>query len=370
MLALSWPSKTDSSKPDSDIGQHSKGEDTQSANKQGSPSRCHSNQTDCNTGNDTDDSDAKQATRLRQRRQTRAVRQWKQQRMKAAEKRERAAAAAAAARAKAATREKEVSFLASQFRVLATNINRFVKTALKAVKARPLYANAGRRAPQLHTTRNTNLNPVIASLRRTGLLLLKFLQRPGSVANLPAPASEAVTSNQTGSERSTTTAPVTPESSAVQLPMVRTGTVGVQALELRSCTVLETSDPHLHVRPASEAHSSPSVNPGGVLLLAQDNASDIAITPAPVAVTAIASSFEIAASISAPKSVPLPPVDDEGWSGVERTPNKTSADGRTVGGGQDTTGLSSFPIKGGRGGREFLPTRRKLLAPTLALPDY
>jgi hypothetical protein len=171
-------------------------------------------------------------------------------------------------------------------------------------------------------------------------------------------------------EESTTTASVTPESPAEQLPRVSTGTVGVQALELHSCTVLETSDPHLHVRPASEAHSSPSVSPGGVLLIAQDNASDIAITPAPVAVTANASSFEIVASISTPKFFPLPPVDDEGWSGVERTPNKTSADGRIVGGGQDTTSLSSFPIEGGRGGREFLLTRRKLLAPTLALPDY
>jgi hypothetical protein len=296
--------------------------------------------------------------------------------VKTAEKRERAAAAAA--RAKAATREKEVSFLASQFRVLTTNINRFVKTALKAVKARPLYATAGRRAPQLHATRNTNLNPVVASLRRTGLLLLKFLQRPDSTTNLPAPASEAVTSNQTGSlekpvmlKRSTTTASVTPESPAEQLPRVRTGTVGVQALEPRGCTVLETSDPHLHVRPASETHSSSSVSPGGVLLLiARDNASDITITHAPVAVTAIASSFEIAATISTPNFAPLPPVDGEGWSGVERTPNKASADGRTVGGGQNTAGLSSFPIEGGRGGREFLPTRRKLLAPTLALPDH
>jgi hypothetical protein len=369
MLAPSWPSKTDSSKPDSDIGQHSKGEDTQSANKQGSPSGCHSNQVDCNTGNDTDDSDVKQATRLRQRRQTRAVRQWKQ-RVKAAEKRKRAAAAA---RAKAATREKEVSFLASQFRMLATNINRFVKTALKAVKARPPYSNAGRRAPQLHATRNTNLNPVI----RTGLLLLKSLQKPGSATNSPAPASEAATSNQTSSlekpvmlERSTTTASVTPESPAEQLSRIRTETVGVQAEEVRSCTVLETSDPHLHVRPASEAHSSPSVSTGGVLLIAQDNASDFAITPAPVAVIAIARSFEIAASISAPKFVPLPPVDDEGWSGVEHKPDKTSADGRTVGGGQDMAGLSGSPVEGGRGGREFLPARRKLLAPTLALPDY
>jgi hypothetical protein len=293
--------------------------------------------------------------------------------VKAAKKRERAAAAAAAARAKAATREKEVSFLASQFRMLATNINRFVKSALKAVKARPPYSNAGRRAPQLHATRNTNLNPII----RTGLLLLKFLQRPDSAANLPAPASEVVTSNQTDSlekpvmrKRSTTTAPATPESPAEQLPRVRTETVGEQALELRNCAALGTSDRHLHVRPASEASSSPSVSPGGVLLIAQDNASDIAATPAPVAVTAIASSFEIAASISAPKFVPLPPVDDEGWSGVERTPNKTSADGRTVGGGQDMAGLSSFPIKGGRGGKEFLSTGRKLLAPTLALPDY
>jgi hypothetical protein len=305
--------------------------------------------------------------------------------VKAAEKRKRAAAAvtAARARAKAVVREREVSLLASQFRVLAANINRFVKAALKAVnkesreKARLLYANAGRRAPQLHATRNTDPNPVIASLRRTGLLLLKFLQRPGSVANLPAPASEAVTSNQTDSlerpvmrKRSTTTAPVTPENPAEQLPRVRTETVGERAMELRSCTALGTSDPHLHVRPASGARSSPSVSPGGVLLIAQDNASDIAATPAPVAVTAIASSFGIAASISAPKFVTLPPVDDEGWSGVERTPNKTSADGRTVGGGQDMAGLSSFPIKGGRGGKEFLPTGRKLLALTLALPDY
>jgi hypothetical protein len=88
MSALSWPGKSDSN-----IGQHSKGEDTQSANKQGSPSRCHSNQTDCDTGNDTDDSDAEQATRLRRRRQTRAVRWWKRQRVKAAEKRKWAAAA-------------------------------------------------------------------------------------------------------------------------------------------------------------------------------------------------------------------------------------------------------------------------------------
>jgi hypothetical protein len=290
--------------------------------------------------------------------------------VKAAEKRKRAAAAA---RAKAATREKEVSFLASQFRMLATNINRFVKTALKAVKARPPYSNAGRRAPQLHATRNTNLNPVI----RTGLLLLKSLQKPGSATNSPAPASEAATSNQTSSlekpvmlERSTTTASVTPESPAEQLSRIRTETVGVQAEEVRSCTVLETSDPHLHVRPASEAHSSPSVSTGGVLLIAQDNASDFAITPAPVAVIAIARSFEIAASISAPKFVPLPPVDDEGWSGVEQKPDKTSADGRTVGGGQDMAGLSGSPVEGGRGGREFLPARRKLLAPTLALPDY
>jgi hypothetical protein len=290
--------------------------------------------------------------------------------VKAAEKRKRAAAAA---RAKAATREKEVSFLASQFRMLATNINRFVKTALKAVKARPPYSNAGRRAPQLHATRNTNLNPVI----RTGLLLLKSLQKPGSATNSPAPASEAATSNQTSSlekpvmlERSTTTASVTPESPAEQLSRIRTETVGVQAEEVRSCTVLETSDPHLHVRPASEAHSSPSVSTGGVLLIAQDNASDFAITPAPVAVIAIARSFEIAASISAPKFVPLPPVDDEGWSGVEHKPDKTSADGRTVGGGQDMAGLSGSPVEGGRGGREFLPARRKLLAPTLALPDY
>ncbi len=107
-----------------------------------------------------------------------------------------------------------------------------------------------------------------------------------------------------------------------------------------------------------------------MLLVAQDNASDITTTPAPVAVTAIASSFETEATISAPKFVPLPPVDDEGWSGVERTPNMTSADGRTVGGGQDMPGLSSFPIVGGRGGKEFLSTARKLLAPTLALPDY
>jgi hypothetical protein len=55
---------------------------------------------------------------------------------------------------------------------------------------------------------------------------------------------------------------------------------------------------------------------------------------------------------------------------VERTANKTSADGRTEGGGQDMAGLSSFPIEGGCGGKEFLPTGRKLLAPTLALPDY
>jgi hypothetical protein len=316
--------------------------------------------------------------------------------------------------------------------MLAANINRLVKAALKAVnketreKARLLYANAGRRAPQLHTTRNTNPNPVIASLRRTRLLLLKFLRRPDSAAKAdqaadsPAPASEAVTSNQKDSlekpvmrKRSTTTAPVTPESPAEQLPRVRTETVGEQALELRSCAVLGTSDLHLHVRSASEARSSPSVSPGGVLLIARDNASDFAATPAPVAVTAIASSLEIAASTfapkapkpdtlaSAPKSVPLPPVDGggrqvsgegtdssvsavvlhellwsnrslgfEGWSGVERTSDKTSADGRTVGGGQDMAGLSSFPIGGGRGGREFLPTRRKLLAPTLALPDY
>jgi hypothetical protein len=99
-------------------------------------------------------------------------------------------------------------------------------------------------------------------------------------------------------------------------------------------------------------------------------ASDIAATPAPVAATAIASSFEIAASISAPEFVPLPPVDGEGWSGVKRKPDKTSADGRTVGGGQDMAGLSSFPIVGGRGGKEFLSIGRKLLAPTLALPDY
>jgi hypothetical protein len=333
---------------------------------------------------------------------------------------------AARARAKAVIREREVSLLASQFRVLATNINRFVKAALKAVnkesreKARLLYANAGRRAPQLHATQNTDLNPVKASLRRTGLLLLKFLQRPGSAANLPAPATEAVTSNQTDSlekpvmrKRSITTAPVTPESLAEQLPRVRAETVGEQALELRNCAVLGTSDLHLHVRPASEARLSPSVSPGGVLLIARDNASDTAAIPAPVAVTAIASSFEIAASIfapeapkpntlaSAPKFVPLPPVDGggrqvsgegtypsvtavvlhellwsnrslgfEGWRGVERTPDKTSADGRTVGGGQDMAGLSSFPIGGGRGGREFLPTRRKLLAPTFALPDY
>jgi hypothetical protein len=88
-----------------------------------------------------------------------------------------------------------------------------------------------------------------------------------------------------------------------------------------------------------------------VLLISQNNASDIATT-------------------STPKFVPLPPVDDEGWSRVECTPNKISADGRTVGGGQDMAGLSSFPIEGGRGGRELLSTGRKLLASTLALPDY
>jgi hypothetical protein len=99
-------------------------------------------------------------------------------------------------------------------------------------------------------------------------------------------------------------------------------------------------------------------------------ASDIAATPAPVAATAIASSFEIAASISVPEFFPLPPVDGEGWSGVKRKPDKTSADGRIVGGGQDMAGLSSFPIEGGRGGKEFLPTGRRLLASTLALPDY
>ncbi len=63
MSALSWPSNT----AGSEIGQHSKGEDTQSASNQSSPSWCHSNQTDCDTGSDTDDSDAEQAMRLRRR---------------------------------------------------------------------------------------------------------------------------------------------------------------------------------------------------------------------------------------------------------------------------------------------------------------
>jgi hypothetical protein len=125
-------------------------------------------------------------------------------------------------------------------------------------------------------------------------------------------------------------------------------------------------DPQLQVGNAMQmsALSRPSKKDGS------KPASDIAATPAPVAATAIASSFEIAASISAPEFVPLPPVDGEGWSGVKRKPDKISADGRTVGGGQDMAGLSSFPIEGGRGGKEFLPTGRKLLASTLALPDY
>ncbi len=67
MSALSWPSKTAGSEPDSHIGRHSKGEDTESDSSQSILSWCHSNQTDCDTDNDTDDSDAERATRLRRR---------------------------------------------------------------------------------------------------------------------------------------------------------------------------------------------------------------------------------------------------------------------------------------------------------------
>ena len=411
MSALSWPIKTAGSEPDSHSGRHSKGEDTESDSSQSSLSWCHSNQTDCDTDNDTDDLDAERATRLRRRRQTRAVRQWKRQRAEAAKERERAAeiVAAAEARAKAAAKEREVSLLVSQSRALAANIYRFVKPALKAVnketreEARLLYANAGRRALQLYATRNTNLNPVIASLRRARLLLLKFLRRPDSAAktdqaaNSPAPSSEATASNQKDSleeplmrKRLTTIASVTPESPTEQLPRVKNEVVGEQALELRGCAVLGTSDLHLHVCPASEAHSSPSVSVGGELFSAQDDVSRIAATaiPAPVAVTSVFGASGVVAATSALSTpggsgVANPPLRPltlpaqltrsfgfEGWSGVERTPDKIFADGRTVGGGQDVNGSVSLPVEGGRGGREFRLFGWKLLAFTLALPGH
>jgi hypothetical protein len=311
------------------------------------------------------------------------VREWKRRQVEAAKECERAAEA----RAKAAAREREITLLVSQSRALAAYINRFVKAALKAVnkesgeKVRLLYNDAGRCALQLHATRNTNLIPVIASLRRARVLLLKILRRPDSAteadpaANSPTPA------------------------------------------------------------PASEAHLLPSVSASSVLLSAQEDAGGItaAATPATVAVAAVVGGSGIEADISALRppgglgvanpplgshthsapvvpqlgivastlqSVPPPPADSggrlwskggsslyaaavilyellglarsfgyEGRSGVEHTSDKTFEDGRTVGGGQDVAGLSSLPTGDGRGGKEFLPTRRKLLASTLALPD-
>jgi hypothetical protein len=192
------------------------------------------------------------------------------------------------------------------------------------------------------------------------------------------------------SKRLTTIASVTPESPTEQLPRVKNEVVGEQALELRGCAVLGTSDLHLHVCPASEAHSSPSVSVGGELFSAQNDVSRIAATaiPAPVAVTSVFGASGVVAATSALSTpggsgVANPPLRPltlpaqltrsfgfEGWSGVERTPDKIFADGRTEGGGQDVNGSVSLPVEGGRGGREFRLFGWKLLAFTLALPGH
>ncbi len=168
MLALSWPGGTAGYRSVSDNDQ------------------CSFDQPGCDASIDTDDSDAQQPAQLRQQRQGRAKRkqqQWQVGVVRACEH-----AATAEAKTKAAARDKEVSILISQSRVLVMEIGDFAKAAWNVVggealtKGKQMHADVGHCALQLHAVRGVNLNPEIAVLRRARLLLLRIMARPDSEA--------------------------------------------------------------------------------------------------------------------------------------------------------------------------------------------